>query len=95
LLVARAIGASRWCPSRSEVYRCDAFYIVASVWARSALIDEVILDQLFCGGGPSPNWRGWLATIELKIPMATRGSYFPSLLEPPRRAERALHAVVV
>lgn len=37
------------------------------------------------GSGPSSS----------KIPKVTRGSYFPSLLEPRRRAERALHAVVV
>jgi transposase len=30
-----------------------------------------------------------------EVPKVTRGSYFPSLLEPRRRAERALHAVVV
>jgi hypothetical protein len=30
-----------------------------------------------------------------EVPKVTRGSYIPSLLEPRRRAERALHAVVV
>jgi putative transposase len=40
-------------------------------------------------------WDTRVGTIELKIPKVTRGSYFPSLLEPRRRAERALHAVVV
>ena len=40
-------------------------------------------------------WDTRVATIELKIPKVTAGSYFPSLLEPRRRAEKALHAVVV
>jgi putative transposase len=40
-------------------------------------------------------WDTRVGTIELKIPKVTRGSYFPSLLEPRRRAEKALHAVVV
>ena len=33
-------------------------------------------------------------TIELAIPRVRDGSYFPSLLEPRRRAERALLAVI-
>jgi transposase-like protein len=40
-------------------------------------------------------WDTRVGTIELKIPKITSGSYFPSLLEPRRRAERALHAVVI
>ncbi len=39
-------------------------------------------------------WDTRVGTIELKIPKVTAGSYFPSLLEPRRRAEKALHAVV-
>lgn len=35
-----------------------------------------------------------VGTSELRIPKLHRGSYFPSLLEPRRRAERALVAVV-
>jgi putative transposase len=46
-------------------------------------------------GYRSRTWDTRVGTIELKIPKLTRGSYFPSLLEPRRRAERALHAVVV
>jgi putative transposase len=41
------------------------------------------------------SWDTRVGTIELKIPKVTAGSYFPSLLEPRRRAEKALHAVVV
>jgi putative transposase len=40
-------------------------------------------------------WDTRVGTIELKIPKVTAGVYFPSLLEPRRRAEKALHAVVV
>jgi putative transposase len=40
-------------------------------------------------------WDTRVGTIELKIPKVTAGTYFPSLLEPRRRAEKALHAVVV
>jgi putative transposase len=35
-----------------------------------------------------------VGTIELKIPKVTQGSYFPSLLEPRRRAEKALASVI-
>jgi transposase-like protein len=40
-------------------------------------------------------WDTRVGTLELKIPKITAGSYFPSLLDPRRRAEKALHAVVV
>lgn len=35
-----------------------------------------------------------MGTIELRVPRVRDGSFFPSLLEPRRRAERALVAVV-
>lgn len=40
-------------------------------------------------------WDTRVGTIELKIPKVSAGTYFPSLLEPRRRAEKALHAVIV
>src|SRR5437870_7963258 len=40
-------------------------------------------------------WDTRVGTIELKIPNVTAGAYFPSLLEPRRRAEKALQAVVI
>jgi putative transposase len=40
-------------------------------------------------------WDTRVGTIELKIPKVSAGTYFPSLLEPRRRAEKALQAVVV
>ena len=39
-------------------------------------------------------WDTRVGTIDLSIPRARDGSYFLSLLEPRRRAERALLAVV-
>ena len=39
-------------------------------------------------------WDTRVGTIGLKVPRVRDGSYFPSLLEPRRRAERALLAVV-
>lgn len=40
-------------------------------------------------------WDTRVGTMELKIPKVTAGTYFPSLLDPRRRAEKALHAVVI
>lgn len=42
---------------------------------------------------PRP-WDTRVGTLELRIPKLRQGSYFPSLLEPRRRSERALLAVV-
>ncbi|MGH2365801.1 MAG: transposase, partial [Chloroflexota bacterium] len=39
-------------------------------------------------------WDTRVGTIELQVPRVRDGSYFPSLLEPRKRAERALLAVV-
>ena len=39
------------------------------------------------------SWDTRVGTIELAIPKVRTGSYFPSLLEPRRRAERAVQAV--
>ncbi len=39
-------------------------------------------------------WDTRLGTVELKIPKLRQGSFFPSILEPKRRAEQALVAVV-
>jgi len=39
-------------------------------------------------------WDTRVGTIQLRIPKLRKGSYFPSFLEPRRRAERALLSVV-
>jgi putative transposase len=40
------------------------------------------------------NWDTRVGTVELRVPRVRDSSYFPSLLELRRRAERALSAVV-
>jgi putative transposase len=45
-------------------------------------------------GYRSREWQTRAGTVELQIPKLRRGSYFPSLLEPRRRSEQALLAVV-
>jgi putative transposase len=40
------------------------------------------------------SWDTRVGTVELRVPRVRDGGYFPSLLEPRRRAERALSAVV-
>ncbi len=39
-------------------------------------------------------WDTRVGSVELKVPRVRDGSYFPALLEPRKRAERALTAVV-
>ncbi len=39
-------------------------------------------------------WDTRVGTVELRVPKVVPGTYFPSLLEPRRRAERALAAVI-
>jgi putative transposase len=41
------------------------------------------------------DWDTRVGTVELQIPKLRAGSYFPSILEPRRRAERALASVVM
>ena len=41
----------------------------------------------------SRDWDTRVGTMELRIPKVREGSYFPSLLEPRRRSEKALLAV--
>lgn len=45
------------------------------------------------GYRPRP-WDTRVGTLELQIPKVRRGSYFPALLEPRRRSERALLSVI-
>ena len=45
-------------------------------------------------GYRSRTWDTRVGTMELHIPKLREGSYFPSLLEPRRRSERALLAVI-
>ncbi len=45
-------------------------------------------------GYRSRTWDTRVGTMELRIPKLREGTYFPSLLEPRRRSERALLAVI-
>ncbi len=45
-------------------------------------------------GYREPAWETWMGEIDLHIPKLWQGSYYPSLLEPRRRAEQALLAVI-
>ncbi len=45
-------------------------------------------------GARSRDWDTRLGTVDLRIPKLRAGSYFPTFLEPRRRAEQALVAVV-
>lgn len=45
-------------------------------------------------GYRNKQWNTRVGTVELSVPRTRDGSYFPSLLEPRRKAERALSAVV-
>ena len=45
-------------------------------------------------GYRSRNWDTRVGTMELRIPKLRDGSYFPGLLEPRRRSEKALLAVI-
>jgi transposase-like protein len=52
-------------------------------------------DRLTHRNGYRPReWQTRAGTVELQIPKLRRGSYFPSFLEPRRRSEQALLAVV-
>ena len=46
-------------------------------------------------GHRTRRWDTRVGSIELKIPKVSAGAYFPSLLEPRRRVEKAMHAVIV
>jgi putative transposase len=48
----------------------------------------------FRNGYRARTWDTRVGTVELRVPKIAPGIYFPSLLEPRRRAERALAAVV-
>lgn len=45
--------------------------------------------KTYRNGYPDRGWNTRVGTVTLRIPRLREGSYFPSLLEPRRRAERA------
>jgi len=74
----------------------------SSTWIRrSALVlcvDEKTqiqaLDRTWLDRNRPRRWDTRAGEIELQIPKIRQGSYFPSILEPRRRSEQALLAVV-
>ena len=77
---------------------------VTSTSVRRAVLAEAVMEaevaaQIGAGHGersperttlPAAGWDTRAGSIELQIPKLRQGSYFPALLEPRRRAERAL-----
>jgi putative transposase len=76
-------------------------------WLVQQLMEADVTDLIGAGHGERSEdratWRNGYRTrrwdtrageLELRIPKLRRGSYFPSFLEPRRRSERALLAVV-
>src|ERR671914_65058 len=60
-----------------------------------AELGEVSSERVTHRNGYRPRpWQTRVGSIELAIPKLRQGSYFPSFLEPRRRAEQALVAVV-
>jgi putative transposase len=60
-----------------------------------AELGEVCAERVTQRNGYRPRpWDTRAGEIELRIPKLRSGSYFPSFLEPRRRAEQALVAVV-
>src|SRR3712207_6612747 len=76
-------------------------------WAVQELMEAEVTAQIGAGryersderttqrnGSRPRSWDTRVGTLELQIPKLRTGSYFPSWLEPRRRAEQALVAVV-
>jgi transposase-like protein len=86
----------------------DADFLRESVRAlRQALMEIEVQDHIgaarhertaersgYRNGYRDRNWETRVGTVELKVSRVRDGSYLPSLLEPRRKTERALAAVV-
>ncbi len=83
-------------------FLCEAVAVLAE-----AVMEAEVAEQIGAGHGELSRgrtarrngyrprrWDTRPGTIELQIPELRQGSYFPALLEPRRRAERALLSVV-
>jgi len=81
---------------RESVAWMAAQLMESDVAARiGAELGERTSDRLTHRNGYRPRtWDTRVGQIELAIPKLRQGSYFPSFLEPRRRAEQALVAVV-
>jgi putative transposase len=82
----------------------DADFLRQGVELLSQLLTEAEVEQQigakkhersnYRNGSRKRRWETRVGEIELAIPKLRRGSYYPSLLEPRRPAEKALLAVV-
>jgi len=88
---------------RLEDFVCEAVELVARELMEAevsgqvgAELGEVSADRVAYRNGYRPRpWETRVGEIELLIPRTRRGSYFPSFLEPRRRSEQAIVAVVM
>ncbi len=93
------------CKARMEE---DADFLPEGVRVLSHALMELEVSQQLGAGRPERTaertghrngyrdrlWDTRVGTIELKVPKVREGSFYPSLLDPRKRAERALVAVV-
>ena len=95
-LVDKVMGSEHADVVRESVAWVAAEIIEAEVANQvGAELGEVSPDRVAQRNGYRPRaWDTRAGEIELRIPKLRSGSYFPSFLEPRRRAEQALVAVV-
>src|SRR6266511_3240515 len=89
-------GASSWRQTTSTCYgracgSCPGLMDAEVSTQIGAELHERTEDRT---GYRSRSWDTRVGTVELRVPKVAPGTYFPSLLEPRRRAERALAAVI-
>ena len=93
---------------RKATIEQDADFLKEGVWVLSQALMEIEVEEHVGAGRHERSagrvgqrngyrersWDTRVGTVELKVPRVRDGGYFPSLLEPRRRAEKALAAVV-
>ena len=84
----REARRSSWCPASGTLSLLRPCF--------GAQHGERSLERVTGEGGGDRNrtWDTRVGTMELHIPKLREGSYFPSLLEPRRRSEKALLSVI-
>jgi putative transposase len=94
---------------RKAMIEQDADFLKEGVRVLSQALMEMEVEEEYVGAGRHErsagrtgqrngyrerSWDTRVGTVQLKVPRIRDGGYFPSLLEPRRKAERALAAVV-
>jgi transposase-like protein len=72
----------------------DVDFLPDGARVSSEALMEVEATRHVGAGRHEREWDTRVGTIELRVPRVRDGSYFPSLLDPRKRGERALEAVV-